>query len=462
MADNFDPDEYLKEPTDQFDPDQYLSENKQESSIEDVLSQYKSMIPATTGVATGGALELARRGIEATSGLAENLAYKAIGGTSTAPGKDLLLDMAKNLGTYESTVTPSKIGRLVLEEKLLGTAGLGTNEGNLTRAEKLLSETSKPTNKILENIQTPISKENIFQQTKQNINYSQLDPADPFQKSLIENLEQRKLDLQGDQPALQAEKTKRSLQQQVDFGDPNKTAKEAINKAQSKATREAVENAILLERGPEALEEFKKLKAKSGSAYLAREMIESTAKSGMRSPSIISNVSGALGDILGKKLPGVAAAALDTASKIAKSPAAKAVPYLGGALSAGLAASEFKDLKEEGKTPLEAAGEVTANIINPVGTKNMEALAETLRKAKEQNLRTADRYSNKAIITDENVNSMNKAKIIANSDEKYKAFADLLSQFQDMTEDQQEKAMFGLNQQPAFRKMMDKNQDKVK
>ena len=436
-----------------------VSSLEESNPIEQTLEQYRALAPAAVGVGTTGALEAARRGIGATSGLAEELAFIGAGGRSTPIGKDMLVDAAKNLSSYEPTVTPRKVGREILEEKLLGPGGFGTNLGNVTRASKNLSTKSIPSNQLLSTLEQPIYKQDIANLFNYDIVEKTPDLAVRPQRLLRSAAQETLQNLTGTQTALEAEQSKRDLQKTVNYMDEQSAANSAANKAQARATREAVENAVLKEKGAKALEDFKNLKAKSGAAAVAEDIIEETAKKGMRSPSVISNVSGLVGDIVGKKLPGMAAAGLDVASKIAKSPAAKAVPYLGGALSAGLTASEFSDLKKQGKSTGEAIGEVITGAINPLGTKNMEALAETLRKAKIQNLKAADKYANKPIITEEITPTFDTVLDKAESDARFDKFRGMLDKYKDTPDADKERAMFGLMQQPGFRQLLKKDEE---
>lgn len=319
----------------------------------------KTLAGTATGYGVGKALNpVLEKGAEKViDPLAEKLAFTAAGGHDTPSGKNLVEAIAaktpgKNFGiadlvssapeqiqqslnvpdAYDTGVTPRSVGRQILDEKLIGPLGIGSNEANYSRAVSNLATKSKPTNAMLESIsEYPVFQDSIFRRMKEILGYDQLNPTVPDQASIKNKIDKLNDTSFGDiETPMVAERAKRDLQRGVDFADAEKTVKETINAAQSTARKEAVENAVKNALGPEQLEEFKLLKAKSGSAGVAKDILEETLKKGQRSPNPLSSVTGTIGDLLGKKLPGLTAAGLDTASKIAKTAAPGVGAFIGG------------------------------------------------------------------------------------------------------------------------------------
>ena len=184
----------LEEPNDsEFDLEEPKIEsstlNEQDQSENIIQTPLEAAVSELTPAVTAATVEAMRQGVASSpvSSLAENLAFRGAGGFSTPIGTDLIKEQAISKGisqlapslAVEPTVSPSKVGRAILEEKLLGTFGLGTEEGNLTRATKSAIEASKPTNELLKSLSTPISKQDIYNRTSQILDIPNLDLAVP-------------------------------------------------------------------------------------------------------------------------------------------------------------------------------------------------------------------------------------------------------------------------------------------
>lgn len=441
----------------------------------------QSLIGGTIGAGVG---EGARRGTSAVlDPLAEKLAYTAAGGHDTPSGKKLVEAIAgktpgKNFGivdaiktapeqvkelltntadSYDDGVNPRSVGRQILDEKLLGPFGLGMNENNYSRSISNLSTKSIPTNAILNSIEEyPISQEGILNRMKDIVGYDKLNETVDQQaliKSKIDNLQNDKKFSKQETPMV-AERAKRDLQKGVDFADPEKTAKEALNAAQSTARKEAVENAVLNAFDEEKLNEFKRLKAQSGSAGVASDIFEETLKKGQRSPNPISSISGAIGDLFGKKLPGVGAAAFDTASKFAKSGVGKIAIPGAGALIGGTVGALAADENTEPSDfipGLDQAGSV--------GSAMDDKLIQTEVKARQNyeqsgagkdammhGMKTISKSSPEQLME-----LSNQFKQIKGADK----FVAPLENAANASSDEEKRArLFGLYQQPAFRQLI--------
>lgn len=313
--------------------------------------------PLAVGTATGLGVEAVRRGIESSAPLAEDLAFRAIGGNSTSQGVDLIKQQAENQ-FVDSLVNPRSVGRQVLDENLLPNFGLGSKEQSLANATKSLMESSKPTNELLSEINQPISKEAIYARTGELLDVNNLDPAVPENKLIKKNYVKRLEDLLGSQSPLEAEETKRQLQKSINYGSDKGAAKATVSKAQARATREAVED-IMKKEG--LLDTFKQLKSKSGNLATAKDIIDSSIKP---TGSTIEGLASTLSRFATEKIPGVGAKAIDLASNIASSKAAKLAGPLAGLAAGGLALNE--NLKDENLSTPEAFGLATAEAVNPI------------------------------------------------------------------------------------------------
>lgn len=336
--------------------------NEQDQSESILQTPQQAALTDLSPAISSGVSELLRQGAASSpvSSLAESLAFRGAGGMSSPIGIDLVKEQAisKGIGNInpssvvEPTVNPKKVGRAILDESLLGPLGLGTKEGNLTRATEASIEAAKPTNDLLRTLTNPISKEDIYNRTKQILDIPNLDMAVPENKMIVKALEKRINDLQGFQLPIDAEETKRQLQGSVNYQSDKSAAKSAVSKAQARATREQTEAAADLVG---KLDEFKKLKSKSGNIQVAKDIIESGIKpsNGTFPGSGLVNM---VADLATKKTPAIGATALDTVGKVAKSKFGKALPYAIGALVGGVPAvasevvGEAMDVEPSGAT----------------------------------------------------------------------------------------------------------------
>jgi hypothetical protein len=326
----------------QIHPESMQNEQDQTENITQtpIEAAFSELTPAITA----GTVEAIRQGAASSpvSSLAEDLAFRGAGGISSSIGTDLIKEQAisKGIGSInpssvvEPTVNPKKVGRAILDESLLGPLGLGTKSGNLSRATKASIEASIPTNQLLQSLTTPIKKQDIQDRTEILLNLAKLDPAVSANKAIKQSFESKQGDFSGFQLPLEAEETKRQLQAGVNYLTPESKAMSAVERAQAQATREQVEKAAELVG---KLEDFKKLKSKSGNVQVAKDIIESVIKpSNVTFPG--SGLISMVADLATKKAPAIGATALDTVGKVAKSKLGKALPYVAGALAGGIPA----------------------------------------------------------------------------------------------------------------------------
>lgn len=465
------------------------------------------MAPAVAYVAP----ELVRQAIisDPIANFAESMAFRAAGGTAAPTGIDLIKEQAtsKGIGSaipsaiVEPMVTPRNVGRVILDEKLLGIGGLGTESGNLSRATSAAIEASKPTNVLLQSLQSPISKEDIYARTSQILGAPNLDIAVPENKQILKALEKRKTDLIGFQLPIEAEEAKRQLQQSINYGSEKSAAKASVSKAQARATREEVERAAdMVGR----LEEFRSLKKKSGNIQVAKDLLESRIKP--TNPNLITSATGFISDLITKRLPGVAAVGVDTAQKVAKSSFGRAIPMAaGGLIGLGVQAADEglqsepsgalptevdtldrrdapisdNTMADEGikstywfekgvrdpweqvqrarlssfkeGLPNEGKSQIPSRFATPEQTKRYE---DTLKAKKAGTLK--ENYVEKFEST-ELADIQNFVNFLQGSDDKAsQEYSRVLSQLQDKPEREKSATLFALNQNPLFRQLAKK------
>ena len=494
-----------------FDPDKPFEEQSSDDPTFDPSAEFEEVslppsqqveIPSGIMAPTAAyvAPELARQAIvsDPVTNFAESMAFRAAGGTSAPTGIDLIKEQAvsKGIGSalpsavVEPMVTPRNVGRAILDEKLLGIGGLGTEAGNLSRATSSAIEASKPTNVLLQSLQSPISKEDIYARTSQILGAPNLDIAVPENKQILKALEKRQLDLTGFQLPIEAEEAKRQLQQSVNYGSEKSAAKASVSKAQARATREEVEKAAdLVGR----LEEFKVLKKKSGNIQVAKDLLESRIKP--TNPNLITSATGFISDLATKRLPGVLASGVDTAQKIVKSRVGKAIPILAGGL-VGLgaqAAEEGMESEPSGALPETIESDIVTKdpysaYWQEKGVRDPEeqiqraraasfkqgipasqinqsripgAYAKPEKKAYMESVRQAEQagtleknYVEKITPKDDLEGLTNTLKSF--DDKASQEYPNVLQGLVNSTESQKEAILFTLNQQPAFRQVIKK------
>lgn len=500
------------------------------------------LVKSVGGAVAGGVIGegVRRKSSQILDPIAEKLAYTAAGGHDTPSGKKLVESIAnktpgKNFGildmlkttpdqvkeiltdttdAYDHGVTPNGVGRQILDEKLLGPLGIGTNKGNAERSATNLRKKSIPTNQMLNSIEDyPIHQSGVFERMKQLVGYDKLNETVPDQAAIKMKLDKLNDTSFGDiETPMIAERAKRDLQRGVDFADPEKSVKETINAAQSTARKEAVENAVENMLGPEKLEEFKRLKSQAGNAGVAKDVLEETLKKGQRSPNPFFSITGAIGDLLGKKLPGAGASLVDTASKIAKSPAGKLIPGVGalvGGTVGALAVDEQTDSTDfipglDQATPagsslddksiqtevkaLQNYEQSTGNKINPeVAQKILNtptkfevpemtkpemldtpSISDQARSSMEQRFQNVDKFikqtkENNDVLRAGNTLKQATPEQLMELSQSFKDIkgadnfvAPLENAAQATTEEEKRARLFGLYQQPAFRQLLNK------
>lgn len=446
---------------------------------------------------------------------AEDLAYRGAGGYSgTKAGRELNASMietrAGNIkkgiselaegGAFDNGVTNRSVGREILDKNLLGPGGLGFKADNAVRAKTNLMKTSEPTNALLNSIEEyPVHQDSIFKKMKEILGYDELNETVPEQsqiKSKVDKLNDKSF---GDiETPMQAERAKRDLQRGADFADPERTVKNAMNTAQSTARKEAVEDAVLQALGPEKLEEFKRLKASSGSAGIASDMLSELYDKSQKPFSGFNSITGTAIDFIKQRGSGIGANALDKVSKVAKSAApgvgtaigalvggltgaaaadeqtdsADFIPVLDQATAAGSALddkmiqTEVKARQNYDKSPAasDRAGYLRQTIQDtPESFRNgfaykqaQDELAKLEGSYKASDNLTSNSEALKRSSPEQLMELSNSFKNVKGADN---FVAPLEQAAQSSSDEERQARLFGLYQQPAFRQLLKKNQN---
>lgn len=416
MSDNFDPDKYLAEKeTEAFDPDAYLAEDKA-PVIAEPLSDLpvEAISEATPALATGGSMYAGQKGLEALlnpdrlKGAAESMAYRSIGGESTAAGKKFLKDIAPYDAPF---ISERDIGRAALDQGMTGFTGADTA---YETAQKKMSLSNKEIEQLLEETQKAkelkklpkTSIEDIVKSYESSLAQT-VDPASEkgreafkYAKKDLEALQelatQRPINVPGvldpNAPEIMAgmslERTPQQLEKlkrEIPFETFQDTAGAGYAKQmKKKALKEAVETDVLSGLGEEGLEKFKGLKKQSGTAgimsdILLQKSLKDATKAGADLTDIATaGVVGIPGAIARKGIKqygaGVAAKGLDVLSDVADTvkeasgPLAKAAKGVYKALPFVGAAATYGSAKAQGSSDIEALGKTAVEEVSDLVT----------------------------------------------------------------------------------------------
>lgn len=423
--------------------------------------------------------------------IAEETAFKAIGGETTPRGRKLLKEDISRLGLKESEFSPRKIGRQVIEQKLTPIPGIRSSTKSLEKVEKELKKGIDKTNKLLKKIETPEDLEKVYARYKELVT-KDLDPSIPEDRSILKKIASEEVEFKGIRTAEELEKGKRKLQERIDFADPERTVKSKMRTAQARAFKESAEDIVEKEGGQELLSEFQELKKKTGQRGIIKDILtEGEMPQSKLMQALTGGPRGAVREAL-DSLTGLGALAAEKAGKVAKK-AAKVVPgagaVVGGLLgmAEGAKASEAfgQALEEEALGPLapEVAGPKRGtlqeklqrgDLLSPKEIKDLENQYKknTTKKklesgepltAEEQEKLIKESKSPKQekdvqlnTITETSPEDLKNASIMAASNPEYKSYAGPLLKASEANERTRKAILFGLYQQPAFREMLKK------
>ena len=231
-----------------------------------------------------------------------------------------------------------------------------------------------------------------------------------------------------------------------------------MSKAQARATREAVENEAFL---ADKLDEFRKLKGKSGNLGVAQDIIESSIKPDTQILSS-GNLIGKGLDVLKSKLAGSGAVGIDLAAKGADV-AIKKAPKVLGALAGGAvglaaqAAEEGFDSEDVGG-PLEQAAllrESDQSKRQSNVEKKFPQLAEEYKKM-QQGIRVSP---SETLKTDklQNLQDLQSKFQSMKGSKGAEAVSPILESAISGTPEEKAKAEFQINQNPWLRNKLNKN-----
>lgn len=351
-----------------------------------VVKDDSSSLPSEATTAIGGAVgglgaEGARRvgatvsefAAETLPGVAEDLAFRGIGGKTTPIGKKFSAEsLVPEVSEEIVNVTPRSIGRQILDENILGDFGLASPENQLLKQREISKSKMLDKANFLQGFDSPeaINKQNLLQQYKELAGIEKLDPALDIDRSIQRgfNADQglvttqvpgtdelkTKSNFDGTQSILSNEGAKSKLQSRVNYeGTSKESARQALDKAQAEARRKASEEAVKLAKGEDALKEFQGLKQRSGNSQVAEKIMMRNVMSDGISPNTINPTLKLAGELALEKAPAVGSKIADFGAGVAEKagqilssgPAKKLIP-LAGTLG-GLATGNMAQAAEE-------------------------------------------------------------------------------------------------------------------
>lgn len=441
----------------EFDKAPAAVETKKEKTPDDLVTEDAKDFLGAGG--TGLALEASRRavGSDKAKSIAENLAYRGIGGRTTPEGKKFYVEsLGKNLDPDMVNVTPNTVGRQVLDENILGTLGINSPESQLISQRKVTQSKLGDKANFLAPIDSPtaIDKQALLAEYQALINPTKLDPAVDLNRNIISGISKDAKHFTGAQSILENEQSKTDLQSRSKYdGNSAETARQQLDKAQAEARRVASENAVKAKMGQAGLDEFQALKQRSGNASVAEKIIAKNTLTDGINPGTIDKFSKIATEYGMEKLPAVGAKIVDGANKLANSKVAKALPFIGTGL--GLLTGDADAAVDGAMGDVPVAGQIY-DAVKP------ESAGDAMDDRMMRNeVRALDNYKNSPARQDKN----KMMEVVSQNPEQLNGLAQKLEQTGGAASsyagplrkaaegDERTRAavLFGLYQQPAFR-----------
>lgn len=328
--------------------------------------------------AIGGATGLAvaegtrRLAEHALPGIAEDMAYRGIGGRTTPVGKKFYVEsVGQNVPADMVNITPKTIGRQVLDENILGTFGMAGPEAQLIKQREVSAKKAGDKARFLSGFDKPdaIDKAALLKEYNTAAGIPDLNPTLAIHRQVRQQFNKDAPFFQGNESILQNEEAKSTLQSRVNYdGTGKEVARQTLDKAQAEARRKASEDVVKKLKGQDALDEFRALKQRSGNASVAEDIIARNLMTD--SSNLTPNEMPAGGatkffrELIGEKAPAVLAKGADALGAIAKSPVAKKLIPGAGLLLGGMAGANAAE--EAGLSPSETAAVSAGEAVNPV------------------------------------------------------------------------------------------------
>jgi hypothetical protein len=329
-----------------------------ESSKEILQPQDPSQTAATlTGVGVGMAAD---KGLQKVgSGLkntASKLAYSAIGGEKTTPGRKLT-ESALSRYDVPDTITPASIGEKVLNEGLTPYPVARGIEDSYVKNAEVLKQNINKTNELLSKIKKPVSMKRLFQSYSDNL-LNTLDMTKEDDRAVFNKLAQEEKEFLSspNKTVLELEQDKRLLQAKTSKFDPKASVKDKMNAAKAKAYKETVESAIENQAGNETLDQFKALKMESGERGIIQDILKKSA------PGQTAFSKSGIIDSMLQSLKGPVAKGMDVAGNVLTSAPVKAISKT---LPAVGAMAAYGTARASGEPVMEAGKEAAASLLPP-------------------------------------------------------------------------------------------------
>lgn len=456
-----------KEETDLFAPPSaeesamFAPPSKEELGQSSMSGEAESGIGGIAGYLAGkGLVEAA--GSDRVKEMANLLAYRGVGGRTTSEGKKFYTDsLGKNLSPDMVNITPSSVGRQVLDEGILGTFGLASPEDQLIKQRQVSQSKAMDKNNFLAKIDQPgaIDKAALLAEYEKSVNPTGLDTAVDMNRKVVSGFEKDVPGFSGYQSIIDNEAAKSDLQSRSNYGDTSKeSARQLLDKKQAEVRRLASEDAVKAQLGQAGQDEFLGLKTRSGNASVAEKIIAKNALTDGTNPGTINKLSKLAGEAVLEKLPAFGAKTLDAVQKVANNPGVKkAVPFLGTAM--GLANGSTAEAAEGALGDVPVVGQAYEALrSDDAGSSTDDRMMIAEREA-------AKNYNSSAAYTDR-MSQFTKStpeqldQLATDLEMEGSRFAAPVVKAMASDPVKRTAALYGLYQQPAFRELVNKHNKK--
>ena len=444
-------------------------DNMSVSEDEEMSPQLKQLLGVGTGTAIGKGLEKGANAMsKPLSNLAEDMAYKSVGGTSTPTGKKFLKSELENIGRTSSPITTRSLGRRALDE---GYADVFKGTGTaFEEVEDKMLESIANKKDILSNIDAPVNLEEVGLDMYKNASKDiDLALGGKNAEDTLLKLQKDMEYLQGQRSLSDVEKAKVDVQNRLKY-EPGVEAisrpTQKIERVKAKALKDAVESGVEAQ-GDEVLQEFLKSKTDTGERGIIRNMLLDKNVRESVSPEIsikdigMTGVGGpglAAGNkVLQKKGASMVAKTSDLLSKLAKSKAMKALPFVGAGIG-GLAT--YSEARAAGEDVPDSIGKaVTSEGLESVLGLGSLVLPDSTgpnKKSLEWRLENGEKLNAQEYRELSNKNPAIAESMLNNPNPTIQNFGEQL-----MSKEKSNSELFQLQQSPAFREIMRRETKKM-
>lgn len=298
MADNFFDKEDIVEDGNFFDEADLVSEELEtpkmkEEPEESIISKIPSEVVGTTLGAVSGKIaeKTGEKLADSLEGSAQRMAARGIGLFDTVEGRKFLKEQSSKLGLPKGSISPESIGKIALEENMLGTLGLKSTADQFEQVDSSLLEAINKKQSLLDQVRGKKDLSEVTKRTQDIIGDIDvdLDPDAPKIQKAMEKELSKSFDEQGRfvpkyKTAKELESAKVKLQERQKYQATRAdSASDKIEKAQARALRESVDELAKIEG---LGEEFTDIKSEIGSKAVARDVLLGKSLKDLKSPNL--------------------------------------------------------------------------------------------------------------------------------------------------------------------------------